>query len=366
MIIAPLVAMPLIYLGVDYFFTRSEKRAQEQRFVVALKPTVDLKGLVDFLHQAGFQVKTSDDPRRAVQDKEAEIGLEVAQRDQQPAVKTYADLSRFEAEIAQSRVERALDRLKDQQIKAELQRAGVSERVLTPFATEEVNVAPPQKMAGMMLGNMLGYFIVILMMSGGMYPAIEMTAGEKEHRTLEMLLSSPASRGEVVLGKVLATITATVVTAILTMVSFGVSFYVVPQGGQSGKGLGGLQGIPLDPATLLLMLVATLPMAVLAAAMIIAVATLAKSFKEAQSYLTPLLILAIFPAMVSFLPGVTLSAGLALIPVINFSQLIKELLLGEWSWLGFALTLLSNLVYAAGAFAAAVMVFKNERVLFRT
>src|SRR5262249_34431510 len=99
---------------------------------------------------------------------------------------------------------------------------------------------------------------------------------------------------------------------------------------------------------------------------IIAIATLAKSFKEAQSYLTPLIILAIFPAMVSFLPGVKLSGIIALVPILNFSQLVKELFLGEWSWLGFTLTLLSNLVYALVAFVAAVVIFKNEHVLFRT
>ncbi len=193
-----------------------------------------------------------------------------------------------------------------------------------------------------------------------------MTAGEKEHRTLEMLLSSPASREEIVLSKVLATITATVVTAILTMVSFGVSFYVNPREGKNGGLFGGMSELPWDATTLLLIVVSIVPMAVLAAVVIIAIATLAKSFKEAQSYLTPLIILAIFPAMVSFLPGIQLNVGLALIPVINFSQLIKELLLGEWSWLGFSVTLLSNLVYAVVAFAAAVMIFKNERLLLRT
>jgi hypothetical protein len=72
------------------------------------------------------------------------------------------------------------------------------------------------------------------------------------------------------------------------------------------------------------------------------------------------------PAMVSLIPGIKLSAWMALIPIVNFSQLIKELILGDWSWTGFTLTLLSNLVYAAIAFTAALMVFKNERILFRT
>lgn len=366
MIVVPLAVMPLLFIGMDYFFARSEKRAQEQRFLIALKQNASVDGIAPSLEQAGFQVRPLDDPRRAVENKETEMGVEVVGEGQQIAVKIYADLSRFEVDLASSRVERALGQLKDERVKVDLQRAGVSEHILTPFTVEKVNVAPPRKMSGLMLGNMLGYFIVILMLTGGMYPAIDMTAGEKEHRTLEMLLSSPARREEIVLAKVLATITATVLTAILTIISFGATFYVGRRGGDDTGVFGQMSELPLDAMTFLLMLLAIAPLAVLVAAIIIAVATLAKSYKEAQSYLTPLMFLAIFPAMVSFLPGVELNVGVALIPIVNFSQLIKELLLGEWSWLGFGLTLLANLVYAVIAFVVAVGVFKNERVLFRT
>jgi len=365
MIIVPLAVMPFLFLGIGYFFTRSEKQAEEQRFVIALREDASLAGLAISLEQAGFQMRASPDPRRAVESKETDVGVEVTEQDDHLTVKIYADRSRFEMKIVSSRIEQALDRLKDLHVKSELIRVGVPERVLTPFVVENVNVAPPKKMAGLMLGNMLGYFILILMLSGGMYPAIDMTAGEKERRTLEMLLTSPASREEIVLAKVLATLTATVLTAILTVGSFGVSFYIGPPGHENGQSFSQLGEAPLEASTLLLMLISIVPMAILGAAVLIAVATLARSFKEAQSYITPLLIFAIFPAMVSFLPGIQLNVALALIPVINFSQLIKELLLGGWSWPVFAVTFLSNFVYAGVAFLVAVQTFKNERVLFR-
>jgi len=106
-------------------------------------------------------------------------------------------------------------------------------------------------------------------------------------------------------------------------------------------------------------------MAVLTSSLILAIATLAKSFKEAQSYLTPLIMAAILPAMVSFVPGVKLDSTIAMIPIVNFSQLIKELLLGEWSTIGFIITTISNLVYASLAFLLTVRIFKNEKILFR-
>src|SRR5262249_11367150 len=192
------------------------------------------------------------------------------------------------------------------------------------------------------------------------------TAGEKERRTIEMLLSSPAGSGEIVSGKILVAITMSLITSALTIISFGVSFYFGVRGFRSIRQPQLIMEIPLDTKTFALIFISIIPLAILSATLMIAISTFAKSFKEAQSYLTPLLLVAIMPATVSLLPGFKLNAGMAFIPIVNFSQLIKELMLGDWSWTGFTLTLLSNLIYAAIAFTAAVKVFKNERILFRT
>jgi sodium transport system permease protein len=361
-VVVPLVMWPLLSTGVSFFFSRSAKRAQEQQFRLALKEDVSLAGMAGSLEQAGFQIQMSDDPRQAVEGKVTEMGVEVIGPANNISVNIYADLSQLETQIASGRIERALNQLKTQQIKTELERAGISERILTPFSLEKVNTAPPQKMSGVIIGALLGYLIVISMITGGMYPGIDLTAGEKERRTIEMLLSSPATREEIVLGKILAVITLTLITSALSVMSLGLSFYFAKRAGASGL----LSSISIDRTTLLLIGAVIIPTAIMISAIIIAIATMAKSYKEAQSYLTPLIIVAIFPAMVSFLPGIKLNAGLALIPIVNFSQLIKELILGDWSWIGFTLTLCSTIVYAGVAFWIAVRVFKNERILFRT
>ncbi len=362
MIIVPLVVWPLISSGVSFFFTRSAKRAQEQQFRLALKQDVDLAGIAGSLEQSGFQIQTSDDARNAVANKLADMGVEVLGPAQSISINIYADLSQLEMQIASGRIERALDQLKSQQIKTELQRAGIAERILTPFSVEKVNTAPPQRMSGSIIGAILGYMIVISMIMGGIYPGTDLTAGEKERRTMEMLLSSPATREEIVLGKILAVITSTILSSALAFISLGLSFALVKRAGAPDI----LSAILIDRTTLLLIGIVTIPMAIMISSLIIAIATLAKSYKEAQSYLMPLILIALFPAMVSFLPGIKLSAGMALLPIVNFSQLIKELVLGDWSWIGFTLTLLSTLVYAGLAFWIAVRVFKNERILLRT
>jgi sodium transport system permease protein len=366
MLVFPLLVMPMIFLGLSYFLSRSINRAQDKQFSVALKQETGLEGITTSLEQAGFKVRPSDSPRRAVENKETELGVDVGGETNGPSVRIYVDQSQLEATVASGRIETALNQLKEAKVKNELQRAGVPERILTPFTVEKVNTAPPKKMSGMFIGAMIGYMFVMFMLMGAMYPAIDMTAGEKERRTMEMLLSSPAGRGEIVLGKILVAITASFMTSVLTIISFRVSSLFGMKAIGSGRQLPLMMEIPLDAKTFALIFVSIIPMAILSATLMIAIATMAKSYKEAQSYLTPLLLVAILPAMVSLLPGVKLNAGMALIPIVNFSQLIKELILGDWSWTGFTLTLFSNLIYAAIAFTAAVRVFKNERILFRT
>jgi sodium transport system permease protein len=366
MLIFPLLFMPMIFLGLNYFVARSINRAKDKQFSIALKQETGLEGMTQSLEQAGFKVRPSENPRRAVENKETELGVDVSGETNSPAIRIYADQSQLEVNVAGGRIETALNQLKEARVKNELQRAGVPERILTPFTVQKVNTAPPQKMSGMFIGAFIGYMFVMFMLMGAMYPAIDMTAGEKERRTMEMLLSSPAGRGEIVLGKILVAITASFMTSVLGIISFRISSLLGMKANSSGQPPQFMMELPLDAKTFVLIFVSSIPMAILAATLMIAIATMAKSYKEAQSYVTPLFLVAVLPAMVSLLPGVKLNPGMALIPIVNFSLLIKELILGDWSLTSFTLTVLSNLVYAAIAFTAAVMVFKNERILFRT
>ena len=108
------------------------------------------------------------------------------------------------------------------------------------------------------------------------------------------------------------------------------------------------------------------PLAVLFSAALLAIALFAKSYKEAQSYLSPLTVFVILPAIVSILPGVDLNAGLSLIPVLNTSLVSKEIVAGSYPWNYMALIFASSCVYAAGALAVAIHLFQREDVLFRT
>jgi sodium transport system permease protein len=111
--------------------------------------------------------------------------------------------------------------------------------------------------------------------------------------------------------------------------------------------------------------VMALPVAVLFSAALLTIALFAKSYKEAQSYLTPMTFIVIIPAVASLLPGVELNARLAVIPILNTSLVCKEIVTGTYHWNYIALIFASTCIYAAAAIFVAVKMFQREDVLFR-
>ena len=122
----------------------------------------------------------------------------------------------------------------------------------------------------------------------------------------------------------------------------------------------------VDPVGVVAVIAMVLPMIVLFAAVLFAISIFAKSFKEAQSYASPLIIVIIMPAAIGMLPGVELNARLALVPILNVSLASKELVSGVWHWNYLALIFGSTCTYAAIALAFAVRMFNRESVIFRT
>jgi sodium transport system permease protein len=364
MVVVPIVAMPLLFSVMNYFLSSSEKQAVQESTTVAVRGPLATPDLETTLKSSGFQLKTVADLTGAVRNKEAAAAIEETRSSAgQLQIRIYNDATRPASERAAGRLHDVLDKVKERQVKATLAAKGISDKVLEPFGVDDVDVAPQGTKGKKFLGGMLGYMVILLMFTGCMYPAVDMTAGEKERRTLEILLASPAGRDEIVLGKILAAGTAAFITATLNILSIAVSF----QAGFLGKNLRELmEGVHINPSAILLLLIAVLPTALTAAAVMITISSFAKSFKEGQSYLSPLIMLIVFPAVIGMMPGMEASPRLALLPVFNVSQLIKSIFAGDYTAAAFVVSFASNIVYAAVAFAIAVRIFKREDVLFRT
>ena len=234
------------------------------------------------------------------------------------------------------------------------------ETLVTPFEVKRSNVASPKQVTGVVVGMILPYLMIVMCLVGATYPAIDMTAGEKERGTLETLLSSPVARTHLVLGKGLVVLTASLATAALSFSSNGLAL-VFFRTSRFAK-----LPLALDPLALAGVCVVLIPLAIFLSSVTVTVGLFARSSREANTYLQPLLLLAIIPALLAALPGVDFNYGLAFIPVLNMSLLCKELLTGTCHW-GHVLVVFGSMtVYAALAVAAAVALFKRESVLFRT
>ena len=284
------------------------------------------------------------------------------------SVKIYMYQGELKSGFGANRLEKFFRDLRDRAIRERLEARHLPEDMVRPFDIKQQNVASPEKVGGALIGGLVPYFIILLCLTGAMYPAMDLTAGEKERGTIETILCSPVSRTHLVLGKFLMVLTASVATGVLSVISMTVSFDV-------GKKL--LQGVANGAADTILQITVTgkavisvftmvLPLAVLFSAALLAIALFAKSYKEAQSYISPLMIVVLLPAVAAVLPGVELNTALALVPVLNTSLISKEIMTGTYHWKYIVLIFASSCIYAAGAIAIAVKLFQREDVLFRT
>jgi sodium transport system permease protein len=200
-----------------------------------------------------------------------------------------------------------------------------------------------------------------------MHPAIDLTAGEKERGTMETILSSPISRAHLVVGKFLLVLTTALSTAALSVISMGISFALVnafhTKTIQAGKE--GLE-MHIGVGAALSVFIMAVPLAVLFSSILLMIASFAKSYKEAQTYIMPMVFIIIIPAIAAMLPGVDLNAKLALVPILNVSLLCKELVIGTYHWNFIAIIFTSTCAYAAVALFLAVKMFQRESVLFRS
>ncbi len=361
MIVLPLVAFPLIGFGISKFVEMTSKKSEAEATTVGVVSRASSPEVQSAIERAGLRPVVEANLRQAIEEKRVAAAIEQNGAE----IHLLLDGTRIASTLVAEKLRTALAELKDERVRAGLTTLGISPTVLTPFTVKRVNVASERKMGGFLLGTMLGYIVILLMFSGGMHPAVDMTAGERERKTIEALLASPASRAEIVLAKILATVVALYATALLTLCSLFVS--MKSSALMNDPKFAALLGnIALDGRTLALLLLTVFPVALMAGALMIAIACFARSFKEAQSYLTPLLLLVVLPSLLGGLPGMELTPTLALIPIFNTSQLLKAILQGEFTMLNFTITFLANITYAAICFFFAVRTFKNENVMFRS
>jgi sodium transport system permease protein len=289
-----------------------------------------------------------------------------AERGERPAVKIYIFSGDLKSSFGATRIEKFFTEYRDAVVRRRLTAEKLPEDLMKSFDIKQENVVSPEKVAAEAYGGFIPYIVILMCMTGAMYPAMDLTAGEKERGTMETILSSPISRTDLALGKFFLVVTASLVTAFLSVISMGTSVALLSS--FVGKGIGGedIPVLPIHLKTVIAVFVVALPVAVLFAAVLLAISLFARSHKEAQSYLTPMTFLVVVPALAAILPGIELTPTFAIVPILNASLLCKELVSGTYHWNYIALIFLSTSVYAGAALFLVVKMFQRESVLFRS
>ena len=385
-IVIPTFVMPTLFFGVGKIATGIVTKAREEIPHVMILGGEDSPGVVAELKAAKKLriVTLAPDWKLQISEKKVRAAVQIPPGFEAGLKAGAADpviFYNYEGELksgfAVGELEKFFRELRDRTVTARLQERSLPATLVKPFDFKRENVAPPEKVGGNLLGGIVPYIIIILCFTGAMYPAMDLTAGEKERGTMETLLCSPVARVNIVLGKFLMVLTGSLAAMALSLTSMGISAMVAgmvfaQSGGGNKLAAAATQAraagdfIPtIDPLGLFGVVGMVFPVAVLFSAVIFTVSLFAKSFKEAQSYVGPMVFIVIMPAVIGMLPGIDLNFQLALVPILNLSLVCKEMLSGVWHWNYIALIFGSSCVYAAIALALAVKMFNREDVIFR-
>ncbi len=317
-------------------------------------PLVDLVKIIPIKTQEALQIN--------IRERAIHVGIVFNSNeflkaiDQQNGVTILSDKAEVRGQYVTGRLQDMFERLSNRLVEQRKQRAALPTYFDQPFAIEYVNLSAPQSI----LGQILPLILILMTITGAIYPAIDLTAGERERGTLESLMVCPVPVIDLVVGKFLVVTTVAIMGATLNLASVTATVYF---GGFDMLIATSGQGLPL--ATMLLILVCLIPFAVLMSAMMLAVCSFARTFKEAQNYVTPVILAALLPGGMAALPAARLEGVMLVLPVGNMVLLSRELLLGAPVPVGHLLTVLfSTTLYAGAAVAIAAALFGKESVVF--
>ncbi len=328
--------------------------------------------LADLFAQSGFQVLivVPQDFRRNLDDWRA--GIKERRAGPLPDFPRPTILQNSADEkslIAHKRVMEVFHAWEREILKEQLQSSGLPESLPTPINPGEIDLAAKAELSANLWSKLFPALLVIMALTGAFYPAIDLCAGEKERGTMETLLICPASRTEIVLGKFLTVMLFSVTTALLNLSSLGFTGkYMVSLAG-SGP-MSRLGDVSLPPLSALIwVIVMLIPLSALFSALCLAFATFARSSKEGQYYLTPLLMVTMGLTVFCLSPAVELQPFYSVMPVMGPALLLKGLLKGQdpgGELILYAVpVLITSLGYSLIALWWAIDQFAGEDVLFR-
>ncbi|PWK86731.1 ABC transporter permease [Fulvimonas soli] len=357
-LLTPLLFVMLVNISINQQLDKADKP-----LAVPLIGAQYAPNLVDALKAGGIVPQPAvADPEEAVRRQDADLVLRIApgyakawRKGEPVQVEVIYDSSQRGADTPVERVTKLLETYSRQQGAMRLVARGLSPAVAVPVQVAKRDQATAQSRAVLMF-NMLPYLFVLTIFIGGMYLAIDLTAGERERQSLEPLFANPVPRWKIFLGKLAAICAFSAASLVICLLAFGVIGGFVPT-----EKLG--MEIDLGPGFALRVLLLQLPMIVLLAALQSMVAAFAKSYREAQTYLSFLMMLPLLPSIMLMMLPFKPQGWMYAVPLLGQHLGILDLVRGNGlSPQSLAMCLGGTALAALLAAGATVQLYRSERL----
>ncbi len=372
-ILLPMIIYPLMAIGGSIFVGQAIKKVETQQVKVLL-PEV-LRPFETRLATESLLISFSPKPEQEFEKlKKGEIDSLVvvatasenfAAKDSVEALglRILFDSTRWRSDKASDEIYEKLQDVRQDLREIRLDNKNLPSEFFYPIRMNIKDIAKPEKKGGYMVGNVLPMIVIIFSMLSAFYSAIDLTTGEKERGTLETLLLSPVPFNEIITGKFLTIVAVILLSVGINLLFMGGTFQFGLY--QMGKMISENLVIQISPKVTGLIFLLMIPFAATVAGLMMSVSFMARSMKEAQNYLAPLLSIMIIPSVSGAVPGMDLTPFTACLPIVNLSLMLKAFFVGEWTMNMYLITFFACTVHCAIVLALAARLFRAEDIFDR-
>ena len=368
-IVLPLILYPLLMIIMTQIMTISMNSIENDDINIAFEkyPSKELITLIkNYDSDGAINIVKSKNYKKDLEKGNIDAYVDIKEKNKIENYKIYINSSKENSSTVNSKLEDIFNTYKEKKVKDKIEQLQLNvEETLEPVVYSTIDLAKTEEVAGLLLGQILPLILIMGVLLGAIYPAIDSMAGEKERGTLETLFTLPISNLELVMGKYMAVSLCAIVTAILNVVSILMTLiYILSTGNISGQLLSNNFNISALSGPLFITLICICLFAMVISAVSMCVCSLAKSFKDAQNYITPVMFLVLIPSYASMIHNLNLDRTTSIIPVVNISLLIKSVLSNNANLSLIALVFISNFAFVILSVILLSKLFNSEEILF--
>ena len=355
MLVIP-IFIPLLVIGMSALFESqvSKDVSEYNKIGFAYEMSEAEKSIAE---EMNIEIINGTDEELKQKYDNGEINLYITKQDNKYIINTDgSDNSTF----ASSLMDTYFNTYKQYLQQSYLQENNINPNEVLNIITVEENVIEQDNYFANYIKNYAFLFIMMAITVSATYPATDTTAGERERGTLETLLTFPIKSKDIIVGKFLGVTVSSIITGIISLVLAIVSLIITKNMFSIYEGV----DVMFSPLTILFAVIVIIAYSFFISGLCIAIASTSKTFKEAQSALTPLTFISFFPGMIAFMMGITTTPILSIVPFLNFTLIFTDINNGTINLLNIGLMAISTIIYISLVFAHIIKQYKSEKVLF--